>query len=84
MEMAFQKGFAFVLWVAMCGIAALPAAAEPGRLLNAKPMDDAPSGARAWRITALPPASPFTAGMRWPARSKSIRIPCTRKISRTR
>lgn len=50
MEMAFQRGLAFVLWVAMCGIAALPAAAEPGRLLSAKPMDDAPSGAKAWRI----------------------------------
>ena len=50
MEMAFQRGLAFVLWLAMCGIASLPAAAEPGRLLDAKPMDDAPSGARAWRI----------------------------------
>ncbi len=41
---------AFVLLVILCGMAAPTIAASPGTLLNATPMQDAPAGAKAWRI----------------------------------
>lgn len=50
MQTKVRKVLGFTLLMVIGGMVSLPAAAEPGRLLSAKPMNDAPAGAKAWRI----------------------------------